>query len=134
MPFSQRYLCCSLLLSLTVIGCASPTATGVADVRPAVLVGNGTCHDAIEAAMKAMAGSNRIRLSPEVFRTDPVVLLSNYIPSELLRERPYQFSEAADKRFLLHMQQGRCLLSLVDADDRLIATQELGTCRCAPCP
>jgi hypothetical protein len=106
----------------------------MAETRPALILEDGSCHEAIETAMRSMTGSDQVRLSPDVFRTKSTVLLSNYIPSELLGDRPNPFSEAADRRFLLHIHDGRCLLSLLDEHHRLIATQELKVCECVPGP
>jgi hypothetical protein len=75
-----------------------------------------------------------VRLPPEIFRTKSTALLSNHIPSELLGDKPNPFSEAADRRFLLHIHEGRCLLSLLDEDHRLIATHKLTACECVPGP
>lgn len=136
MRFSPQlqYYCLMLVLSFAATGCTSARATRVAETQPAVIVENGSCHEAILAAMQTMIGSDRIRLSPDLFRTESTVLLSNYIPSEMLRDKPHQFSEAADRRFLMHIHKGRCFLSLVDEDQRLIETQKLDPCGCASVP
>lgn len=136
MPFNQKFQCNCLLLILLFAGagCATAPARQVAETRPALILEDGACHEAIEAAMKTMIGSDHVRLSPEVFRRESTVLLSNYIPSELLGDKPNPFSEAADRRFLLHIHDGRCLLSLLDDERRLIATQKLRACECVPRP
>jgi hypothetical protein len=131
-PYS--YYCLMLVLSFAVTACAPATVTMVADTQPAVIVDRGSCHDAIKAVMQTMTGSDRIRLSPDLFRTESMVLLSNYKPSEVLRDEGHQFSEAADRRFLLHIHKGRCFISLVDEHHRLTATEELDACGCAPVP
>jgi hypothetical protein len=129
-----QYYCLMLMLSLSATGCATTAATRVAETQPAVIVENGSCHDAIEAAMQKMTGSDRIRLSPDSFHSESMVLLSNSTPSEVLRDKTHQFSEAADRRFLLHIHKGRCFLSLVDEAQRLTATQRLDACGCASVP
>lgn len=117
-------------------GCAGleHTATRVDEVQPAVIKGNGSCHEAIENAMKAMTASNRIRLSPDAFRTQPQVLLSNYRPTEVSPAKQHPLIESADRQFLLHIYKGRCWLSLVDADGRLTATRRLDECACVAVP
>lgn len=135
MPFSRRFQSCCLILALAsaAAGCAT-VAKKAADTQPAVIAANGSCHDAIESAMKTMIGSDRFSLPPDLFQNRSSVLLSNHIPSELLGDRAQHFSEAADRRFLLHMDKGRCLLSLIDETRQLIATQALGACQCTPEP
>ncbi len=119
-----------LLIMLTISACTTITATHISQISPAILVGNTSCPNEIEKTIKKITGLKNIHLSPNVFSNKSLLLLSNFIPAELLQEKHQPFSETADKRFVLHKKNKTCFLSLVDANMTIIKTTCLKTCQC----
>ncbi len=122
--------CVFILIMLTISACTTITATHISQISPAILVGNASCHEEIKEAIEKMAGLERFHISPDVFSNKSLLLLSNFIPAELLQEKHQPFSKTADKRFVLHKKNKTCFLSLVDANMTIIKTTCLKTCQC----